>query len=566
VAAGGMAAGLAAGAALAAYGLLLRPWHTRWGTTDAEAEAPLPGDALFSDRPTVSTRAVTIAAPPRAVWPWLVQIGQGRGGFYSYDRLENLFGLRIHSADRIEPEHQTLAVGDFIASAPEHWEAGPDGERPGWHVAAVEPPRLLALDGWGTFVLRPLPGNRTRLLVRTRPEASDGLLSRLSNYLLLEPAHFVMERKMLLGIKERAETAYRSSRPSTTRSDSAMTDAIAPWSVDADAFPADGTDAEKLHFLVRYAVLAPSGHNTQPWRFRVTDTTVELWADRSRALPVVDPDDRALVISCGAALLHLRLAARHFGYAGMVHRLPDPAEPDLLARFQLGAPHASTPEEDALFDAIPERRTTRRPFESDPIPLSTLDALVAAAVTEGAWLEVVTKPEQKEEIATLVAQGDRAQMADPAFRDELAAWIRREGGDTGDGLTGYAFGVPKALDLATPAFAAAVRYIDMGEQQAAKDRALTEAAPALVVLGTAADEPLAWLRTGEALARVLLRARANGIVAAFLNQPIEVQPLRPRLRAALGREDYPQILVRIGRGPEIDPAPRRPPEEVTEDA
>ena len=105
----------------------------------------------------------------------------------------------------------------------------------------------------------------------------------------------------------------------------------------------------------------------------------------------------------------------------------------------------------------------------------------------------------------------------------------------------------------------------MGEQQADKDRALTEAAPALVVLGTDSDEPLAWLRAGEALARVLLRARASGIVAAFLNQPIEVQPLRPRLRAALDREGYPQILVRIGRGPEIAPAPRRPPEEVTED-
>lgn len=375
---------------------------------------------------------------------------------------------------------------------------------------------------------------------------------------------------MLLGIKERAEAAYpHSSRSFITSSAPAMTDATAPWSVDADAFPADGPDAERLRYLVRYAVLAPSGHNTQPWRFRIAQgedgDAVLLLADRARALPVVDPDDRALVISCGAALFHLRLAARRFGFTGDVQRLPDPDERDLLARFRLGAPHTPIPEEEALFDAIPERRTTRRPFEPDPIPEATLHALVAAAEAEGAWLAVVTDPSQKTDVAALVAQGDRAQMADPAFREELSAWIHREGSGTGDGLTGYAFGVPRALDLATPAFAAVVRYVDMGEQQSDKDRELAEAAPALLVLGTARESPLAWLRAGEALARVLLRARADGVVAAFLNQPIEVGTLRPRLSAVLGRGGHPQILLRIGRGPQLDPSPRRPAEAVTEE-
>lgn len=349
-----------------------------------------------------------------------------------------------------------------------------------------------------------------------------------------------------------------------------MPNATAPWTVDANAFPFDGTDAEKLRFLVRYAILAPSGHNTQPWRFRLKDevggASLELWTDQSRALPVVDPDDRALVISCGAALFHLRLAARRFGSAGSVRRLPDPAEGGLLACVDLGGPHVPTPEEEALFAAIPERRTTRRPFESEPLPQPLLDALVDAAEMEGAWLAVETELEQKAKLASLVEEGDRIQMADPAFRDELAEWIRRRGGSTGDGLTSYAFGVPKVLDIATPVFAAVLRHLDLGEGQGEKDRELAEVAPALLVLGTDGEGRESWLRAGEALARVLLRAQAEGVVAAFFNQPIEVPTLRSRLRAIIGPEGYPQILLRVGRAPKIDPAPRRPAEDVIENA
>lgn len=202
-----MIAGFGTAAVAGLYAGIVRPWHVRWGTTASEAEGPLLGDDLAPDEPVVSTRAITIDAPPEAVWPWLAQIGQGRGGFYSYDRLENLFGLRIHSADRIVPEWQTVKVGDFVASAPKHWRVGPEKVRPGWRVTAVEPNRLLVLDGWGAFVLRPLPGGRTRLIVRTRASAGDSVLGRLAGSLLLGPAHFVMERAMLRGLKARAEAA-----------------------------------------------------------------------------------------------------------------------------------------------------------------------------------------------------------------------------------------------------------------------------------------------------------------------------------------------------------------------
>ncbi len=136
-----------------------------------------------------------------------------------------------------------------------------------------------------------------------------------------------------------------------------------PWDVREADFPATGPPAEQLRFLLHYAVLAPSGHNTQPWLFKIDGDTVELYADRSRALPVVDPDDRELTISCGAALLHLRVALRHFGYTGTVNPFPDPEDPDLLARVCMGKSREASAGEHALFQAITMRRTNRQAFE-----------------------------------------------------------------------------------------------------------------------------------------------------------------------------------------------------------
>ena len=152
-------AAVLAGAAIAAYALALRPWYRRWGATAAEATGPLPGDDLARYTPGGSTRAITIAAPIEDVWPWLVQIGYGRGGFYSYDGLENLFvrcfggtpGYR--SVETVLPEHQSLRVGDFIPSAPPDLLDGCLADEAGWRVLALEPPRLLVLAGWGAFVL-----------------------------------------------------------------------------------------------------------------------------------------------------------------------------------------------------------------------------------------------------------------------------------------------------------------------------------------------------------------------------------------------------------------------------
>jgi hypothetical protein len=192
--------------ATAAYILVARPRQLRWGATDEESEGPLPGDALIENADVIATRAITIRATVEQVWPWIAQLGQGRGGFYSYDFLENLVGCDIHSADRIVPEWQDVVVGDEVRFAP----------AVGLAVASLEQARSLVLHGgvpignkappydftWA-FVLRDEPDQTTRLLVReryayTRPWAR----------LIVEPTEvfsFVMSQKMLREIKERAE-------------------------------------------------------------------------------------------------------------------------------------------------------------------------------------------------------------------------------------------------------------------------------------------------------------------------------------------------------------------------
>ena len=195
---------------------ILRPWYLHWGATRIEVERIYPGDDLAPNSMTVATHAITIQAPPGQVWPWIVQTGQDRAGFYSYTFLENLFLADMHNADRIVPEWQTRKVGDTV------WLARPDR----YHgtartvVAAYEDGHAMVLispedyeklvrkgpplGGAWTFILEPQGENASRLIMRSRG-SSPRLLKRASDYFIFDPAHFIMERGMMLGIKQRAE-------------------------------------------------------------------------------------------------------------------------------------------------------------------------------------------------------------------------------------------------------------------------------------------------------------------------------------------------------------------------
>jgi nitroreductase len=311
---------------------------------------------------------------------------------------------------------------------------------------------------------------------------------------------------------------------------------------------------EQARSLIARAVRAPSSHNTQPWFFRIADRTLELYADRTRALPVNDPEDRELTISCGCALANLRIAAAGEGLAAQVELLPEREDPDLLARIAFSGPRDGLGEEAGLAAAIDRRHTFRRPFAAREVPVPLRGQLIAAADHEGAQLHPLLTDEERQGAISLVAEGDAAQWDDPSWRRELAAWMhpRRDG----DGLS-----VP---GLALPAARLAVRKLDMGDWVAGRDRGLAEAAPLLAVLTTEGDQTRDWLQAGQALQRLLLVACAAGLQATYLNQPVEVSPLRPRLQALAGA-GIPQILLGLGYpDEEIPPSPRRPIESVIE--
>ncbi|MGF1589218.1 MAG: Acg family FMN-binding oxidoreductase [Pleurocapsa sp.] len=334
--------------------------------------------------------------------------------------------------------------------------------------------------------------------------------------------------------------------------------------IQEDDFLATESTAEKLKFLLNYAVLAPSGHNTQPWIFKIVDDTVELYADKTRALPVADPDYRELIISCGAALFHLRIAMRHFGYRDVVEILPEQFNPNLLARIRLGSKRIVQAEENFLFWAIAKRCTDRRPFENCQLPASLISELKSATSSEGDWLQIATQvipKASRKEIVDLIVQGDRLQMSDPLFRQELARWIRSCRGSSHDGITLEAQGINPSLDAIAPVISFAIRSFDLGNQ-ANQDRKLVESAPALILISSNGDTPQDWLATGEALAHLLLRARVDDVWASFFNQPIEIPHLRSRLKALFPEAGYPQILLRLGYVKDTKSTPRRAVEEV----
>lgn len=339
-----------------------------------------------------------------------------------------------------------------------------------------------------------------------------------------------------------------------------MTDPqLDPWAEAVDVFPITGTPERKALAAIRYAVLAPSSHNTQPWLFAVRGPRVDLYMDRSRALPVADPDDRELVLSCGAALYHLRLALGFYGVTTVVDRYPDPDEPDLLARVSLVGERQPTELERELFHQIPLRRTNRLPFEPRPLPQTMISELEHAASAEGAWMVVVDDEEDKGWLADLIAVADRRQMTDKRFRRELSAWTRPTISRRKDGIPGSGLGLGTVASVGAPLV---IRTFDLGQGRAARDRELALGSPALGVLGTADDSIGGLVRGGEALAHVLLLARASGVHASYLNQPIEVEELRPEVERMVRAPGRAQLILRLGYGHAVAPTPRRPVEEV----
>jgi hypothetical protein len=317
------------------------------------------------------------------------------------------------------------------------------------------------------------------------------------------------------------------------------------------------SEVQVLRRAVARAILAPSVHNTQPWRFVIHGETLEIHADGSRRLRVLDPRGRQMTISCGCALFNARVVLAASGYEATVDRFPDLSRPKFLARVSLaGYSDARLPL--ASLDAMVElRQTNRRRFADEPVPLAIVSALSDAAAAEGAQLYEVADPDQRYTVARLSQEADREQNVNPAYRAELRTWttddpMRRDG-------------VPS---LAVPHVDAGadddIPIRDFDTHGAGWLPVTTHSSmdQCLLLLGTFADGPEAWLRAGEALERVLLEVTRHGYVASPLTQIVEIPVTRARLRSELHLDMHPHILMRVGRAPKTPASRRRRLEDV----
>jgi hypothetical protein len=189
---------------------VLQPWHRTWGSTRAEVLMALPGDPADRDPSLEIQHAVTIDAPPSAVWPWLIQLGQDRAGFYSYDWLERAFGADVHNVFELRPEWQSRRVGEIVPATQRGYLGGIFGDELGWTVAQLEPPRALVLENWGAFVLLPEQTTRTRFIIRsTMSNRHIPVWASVINLMTFDLPHFIMQRRMMLTIKTLAEDGQR---------------------------------------------------------------------------------------------------------------------------------------------------------------------------------------------------------------------------------------------------------------------------------------------------------------------------------------------------------------------
>lgn len=331
-----------------------------------------------------------------------------------------------------------------------------------------------------------------------------------------------------------------------------------PYEVSEAGFPAAGSAADRSVFLLRYAILAPSTFNTQPWKFAVRDGGVDVYADLMRRLPVVDPEGRELLLSIGAAIFNFRVAAARFGLHAAAHVYPEGFPDGCVTHLRLTPQRETEPGLQSLFPYMPLRHTNREPFLLSRIPAAVRSVLHALPPEGRAGLIVSMDGQLNTHVAELVAEADRALLSHQEYRTSIAEWTRPDWSQMADGIPASNLGVKVATGLAPWA----AKVLDLSRIKAAIDRNLCIEAPGLVVI-TGEESPGAWIEAGQMLERLLLTLVREGLQFSYFNMPVQVPDLRLRLRALLAVDVWPQLVLRIGYClTEPRATPRRPLEDV----
>jgi len=324
--------------------------------------------------------------------------------------------------------------------------------------------------------------------------------------------------------------------------------------------------AERAGYLAEVAARAPSVHNTQPWRFTVTEQAIELYADASRQL-MEDLAGREMIISCGAALFGLRLAVRSLGYEPQVDLFPEPGQRLLLARVRAGRPAPVTSDERAMLQAVPRRHTHRGAFEPGPLPSGLLELLRDDAAAEGATLAVIDDGPAYQRLTAILSSWSRwrdlypTSPAEIRTRAETLRWTREAGSQAGDGVPAHAF--PAAAGRETGRLPQ--RDFDLSRGWGFPPPGGPPAPVTAVMVARGEDEE-SWLRAGQALQRILLRAASRWVFARLQTQPLQSASVRAQIRGSLTSAGAPQLLLELGVARASRPTPRRPAGELTTDS
>lgn len=316
-----------------------------------------------------------------------------------------------------------------------------------------------------------------------------------------------------------------------------------PWRVRETAFPSAGSIEEQATFLLRYAILAPSTHNAQPWEFSIEDETVRVFADDSRWLEVADADRRELYFSIGCAVENLAVAAERFGFGTRIDLVPE-ERPDITATVEL-QPNGTGPDRSNLFDAITERRTNHNVYHDRPIREDLLGEFRRGVEEDGVEL-LLTSEDQREEIARLQTRADERQFDDPDYRKELGRYI-------GSGALGATWLTARIGQLA-------VTHLDLGDREAKKNSRLLRSSPEVAVITSADNDRSSQIEAGRAFERLFLLATNADIAVHPMNQILQIPDLKRDLSSLLGSgERTLQLLFRLGYAPaEGTRRPRRP--------
>ncbi|WP_067469855.1 Acg family FMN-binding oxidoreductase [Actinomadura macra] len=308
--------------------------------------------------------------------------------------------------------------------------------------------------------------------------------------------------------------------------------------------------ADDARRAVEDAVWAPSVHNTQPWRFGVRGTRISLRADADRRLDVADPDGREMLLSCGAALYNLRLGLRALGHEPEVTLLPDPDRPHLLAEVEIGAGEPADEHARRLHAQVRRRRSHRGGFRPDPVPASVLTAIRHEAEREGGRLIQAVDAHVKGALAALTGAAEHIQRRTPAYATEIARWAPSPGTRRRDGVQHGSY--PQHASCTQPHFPP--RDFARGQGWGVKPPQDTDGSGGdevsltgvVVLLVTTGDAPADWLRAGQALQAVLLRAAEQGFSVAYHTQALQVPELRAFIRTHFCGDAHPQLLLRLG--------------------